>query len=79
MDGMTAVYKTIEADKKKQPLTKQPIIKAVIKYNETDTKVLYEMLTYIRSLDKSTKVLKRKMDVPYTHTYNTRSVKRRLC
>ncbi len=67
MDGQMAMIKTIEADKK-IPLSKQDIIKSVITYNETDVKVLYEMLTYLRSLNKKRKIKE----------HFTRSVKRRL-
>ena len=75
MDGQTAMVKMVQAGKGKKPLSKQPIIKSVIKYNEVDTRVLMEILTYIRSLDK-TKPLKRKVESRPCD--NLRSVKRRL-
>ena len=87
VDGQEAMIKVVQAAKSKKPLTKQPIIKSVIQYNETDVKVLQEMLSYIRSLGKEpvkskksyidplVKNLKRKLDRPCD---NLRSIKRRL-
>ena len=74
IDGISAMIKTVEANKSKKPLSKQPIVKSVIKYNEVDVKVLSEMLTYIRSLGVN-KPVKRKADRPCD---NLRNVKRRL-
>ena len=72
MDGQTAMIHTINADKNKKPLPKQPIIQSVIQYNEIDVKVLQEMLYYIRLLNKP-KTLKRKIDQVDTPAMRTRS------
>lgn len=66
-DGITAVSKIVEANQNKK-LSTQPIVKSVIKYNEIDVKVLMEILSYIRSLNK------RKAEP----IHNTRSVKKKI-
>ncbi len=73
-DGVDAMIKMVQAGKSKKPLSKQPVIKSVIKYNETDCKVLQEILTYIRSLGKSSQ--KRKGE--NRPSDNLRSIKRKL-
>jgi len=52
-DGQSALIQTIKADsiaiKSKKTLIQIPMFKSVIKYNETDVKVLQEMITYLRN------------------------------
>ena len=74
-DGVDAMIKVVQASKNKKPLTKQPIIKSVIKYNETDVRVLSDILTYIRSLGKSSSQKRKGENRP---SDNLRSIKRKL-
>jgi hypothetical protein len=56
-DGQIAMIETIKADTKasklKIPMTKLPIVKSMIKYNEIDVKVLQEILSYLRNYQKT--------------------------
>jgi len=84
-DGLGAMIQAVEADKLAKiqhvPLTNIPVIQSVIKYNETDVKVLCEILQYMREYQTVVKREKKRTFSTFVNnllpSQNTRS-KRRL-
>lgn len=84
-DGQNALIHTVNADKialkQKIPMIHMPVVQAVVRYNETDVKVLQEILHFLRSHNKgkTNNIIKRKLDnMSDSPAMNTRSVKRKL-